>query len=94
VSLKPNGFSLTTPVQSPEQSLTGKSWDLLVDALTNSMDLYGETDFVKWFVGKTELNRNSLAKIHQSYWLLDPLERDGFNDDEWREWVHQTLNLR
>lgn len=64
----------------------------LIDALTNSMDLYDEGQFVEWLTTQTELSPDTLAKIYQSYWLLDPLERDGYNDDHWCRWLEQTID--
>ncbi len=56
------------------------------------MDLYDEDQFVGWLMRNTELSPDALAKIYQSYWLLDPLERDGYNDGEWFRWLEQPID--
>jgi hypothetical protein len=66
----------------------------LIDALSNSMDLYEEDQFVEWLTKHSDMSPDAIAKIYQSYWLLDPLERDGYNDGEWLRWLEQTIDLR
>jgi hypothetical protein len=56
------------------------------------MDLYDEDQFVEWLTTQTELSPDAIAKIYQSYWRLDPLERDGYNDDHWRDWIRDVIN--
>jgi hypothetical protein len=58
------------------------------------MDLYDEDQFVEWLTTHTDLSPDALAKIYQSYWLLNPLERDGYTDVEWARWLEQTIDLR
>jgi hypothetical protein len=91
VILKPNRFSPATQSKGAVSQLSEKSQSYLIDALTNSIDLYDEDQFVEWLTTQTELSSDALAKIYQSYWLLDPLERDGYNDDQWLRWLEQTI---
>ncbi len=63
----------------------------LIDALSNSMDLYDEDQFVEWLTTHTDLSPEGLGKIYQSYWLLDPLERDDYHDDEWCVWIRDRI---
>ncbi len=63
----------------------------LIDALSNSMDLYNEAQFVEWLTKQTDLSPDALATIYQSYWLLGPLERDGYNDSQWRNWLRKRI---
>jgi len=91
VILKPNRFSPSTQAQGTVSRLTEKTRSYLIDALSNSMDLYDEDQFVEWLTTQTELSSDAIAKIYQSYWLLDPLERDGYNDGEWLQWLEQTI---
>ncbi len=56
------------------------------------MDLYDEDLFVEWLTTQTNFSPDALAKIYQSYWLLDPLERDGYNDEQWRNWIRDVIN--
>ncbi len=90
--LKPNRFSQSTQSQRTVSRLSEKTQSYLIDALTNSMDLYDEDQFVAWLTTQTDLSPDAIAKIYQSYWLLDPLERDGYNDDQWRDWIRDLIN--
>ncbi len=94
MTLKPNRFSPATQSHRTVSRLSEKSQSYLIDALTNSMDLYEEDQFVEWLTKQTDLSPDALATIYQSYWLLDPLERDGYNDDDWLRWLEQTIDLR
>jgi len=94
VILKPNRFSSSTQSQVLIRRLSEKSQSYLIDALTNSMDLYDEDQFVEWLTRNTELSPDAIAKIYQSYWRLDPLERDGYNYDDWLRWLERTIDLR
>jgi hypothetical protein len=93
VILKPNRFSPSTQPQGLISRLSEKSQSYLIDALTNSMDLYDEDQFVEWLTIQTDLSPDAIAKIYQSYWLLDPLERDGYNDSQWRNWLRKRIEL-
>ena len=64
---------------------------LLIDALSNTMDLHSEHDFVEWVASETELTAAALRLIHRQYWNLEPLEREGLEDVEWAQWIHETL---
>jgi hypothetical protein len=55
------------------------------------MDLYNEAQFVEWLTKQTDLSPDALATIYQSYWLLGPLERDGYNDSQWRNWLRKRI---
>ncbi len=90
--LKPNRFSPATQSQGTVSRLSEKTRSYLIDALTNSMDLYDKDQFVEWLTTQTDLSPDALATIYQSYWLLDPLERDGYNDDTWRDWIRDVIN--
>jgi hypothetical protein len=92
VILKPNRFSPATQSQGTVGRLSEKTQSYLIDALTNSMDLYDEDQFVEWLTIQTDLSPDAIAKIYRSYWLLDPLERDGYNDGEWRDWIRDLIN--
>jgi hypothetical protein len=91
VILKPNRFSPATQSKGAVSQLSEKSQSYLIDALTNSMDLYDEDQFVEWLRTQTDLSPDAIAKIYQSYWLLDPLERDGYDDGQWVRWLEQTI---
>jgi hypothetical protein len=92
VTLKPNRFSPSTQSQGLISRLSEKTQSYLIDALTNSMDLYDEDQIVEWLTTQTDLSPDALAKIYRSYWLLDPLERDGYNDDQWVRWLERTID--
>jgi hypothetical protein len=92
VILKPNRFSPAAQSQGLISRLSEKTQAYLIDALTNSMDLYDEDQFVEWLTKQTDLSPDAIAKIYQSYWLLDPLERDGYNDGQWRDWIRDLIN--
>jgi hypothetical protein len=93
VTLKPNHFSPSLQSQGVLSRLSEKTLSYLIDALTNSMDLYDEDQFVDWLTTNTELGPDGLAKIYQSYWLLDPLEHDSYKVDDWRRWLEQTIDF-
>ena len=78
-------------INRPDSRLTEKTWGLLIDALSNSMDLYSEDEFVEWVTEETELTEDTVRLIHRSYWLLDPLGRDAYGDAEWTDWISVTL---
>ena len=54
------------------------------------MDLYSEDNIVKWVASETELTAAAIRLIHQKYWDIDPLERDGLGEAEWAQWIHET----
>ncbi len=74
-----------------DSRLTEKTWGLLIDALSNSMDLHSEDEFVEWVTDQTNLTEESVRSIHRSYWLLDPLGRNAYGDAEWTDWISVTL---
>ena len=71
--LKPNRFSPSTHSQGLISLLSEKTQTYLIDALTNSMELYDVDQFIEWLTPQTELSPDALTKIYQSYWLMDPL---------------------
>ena len=85
-------FSPATQSQGMVSRLSEKTQAYLIDALTNSTDLYDEDQFVEWLTTQTDFSPDALAKIYQSYWLLDPLERDGYNDEQWRNWIRDVIS--
>ena len=84
-------LSPNQPTRRTDDRLTEKTWGLLIDALSNSMDLYSEDEFVDWVTEETELTEDTVRLIHRSYWLLDPLGRDAYDDAEWRDWISVTI---
>jgi hypothetical protein len=55
------------------------------------MDLYSEDEFVDWVASETELTAAAIRLIHQKYWDIEPLERDGLREVKWAQWIHETL---
>ena len=79
------------PTERIVRRISDRAEALLIDALSNSMDLYSEDDFVEWVTSETELTAAAVRLIHQKYWDIDPLERDGLGEAEWAQWIHETL---
>ena len=79
------------PTNRIVRQISERAQALLIDALSNTMDLHSEDDFVEWVASETELTAAALRLIHRQYWNLDPLERDGLEDAEWAQWIHETL---
>jgi hypothetical protein len=86
-------FSPATQSQGMVSRLSEKTQAYLIDALTNSTDLYDEDQFVEWLTTQTDLSPDALDKIYRSYWLLDPLEHDSYKVDDWRRWLEQTIDF-
>lgn len=53
-------------IKRPDDRLSEKTWGLLIDALSNSMDLYSEDEFVEWVTDQTELTEDLVRLIHRS----------------------------
>ena len=69
------------------ESISKKAYNMLIDALSNSMDYCSEDEFAEWAGRETQLSESLLRLVHKEYWLLDPIAREHFYNAEWTSWI-------